>query len=274
MGAATVDVIRRMFRFAGEVVAQRRLIASLVRRELSQQYAGSTLGVLWGVIQPIITILIFWLLFEAGFRVTPMEEIPFLVWLSTGIIVWFFFSDAVSNGLLAVIDKAFLVKKTLFRVPFLPVIKVITAVIFHLLLVGLLMGLFLIYGVKPTLQWLQFPYYLAGAFLLSLGLAYFTSALTVFIPDVQRVVGVLLQFGFWLTPTFWPIGILPEEYRWVVELNPLYYLVDGYRGAFLYGSWFWETPGAALYFWGVTGGLFTIGALTFRRLRPHFAELL
>ncbi|MNN31636.1 Teichoic acid translocation permease protein TagG [compost metagenome] len=111
-------------------------------------------------------------------------------------------------------------------------------------------------------------------FILLLGLSWITSALVVFLKDVGQVISMILQFGFWLTPIFYSYQALPEKYAFLLKLNPMYYITEGYRGIFIYKFWFWERPDLTLYYWIVSLSVLVIGYLLFKRLRPHFADVL
>jgi lipopolysaccharide transport system permease protein/teichoic acid transport system permease protein len=96
----------------------------------------------------------------------------------------------------------------------------------------------------------------------------------VFFKDTGQFIAMMLQFGFWLTPIFWSMKMVPEKYHWIVQLNPLVYIIDGYRNSMIYHQWFWNDINMTLYFWLVTPGIFILGGLTFRKLRPHFTDVL
>lgn len=260
--------------FVRDVLSQRALIAGLVRNDFRSRYLGSYLGFFWALANPAITVLIFWFVFEVGFKFVPVEGVPFILWFLPAVIPWFFFADALGTGTGSVTDNQFLVKKVVFRVSTLPLVKVLSAAAIHLIFIAILLAVFLLSEVQPTLYWLQILYYSTGAFILALGSAWIAAALNVFFRDVQQVVTMLLQFGFWLTPVFWSIQMLPEKYHLYVRLNPLEYLVNGYRGAMLSEHWFWERPLATAYFWFLALLLLGAGAYLFHRLRPHFADVL
>ena len=133
---------------------------------------------------------------------------------------------------------------------------------------------FLLYGEMPSVYWLQSPYFIACSVLLILGLSWLTSALRVFIKDVGNFVGVVLQIGFWATPIFWSLDLVPEKYQYMIKLNPMAYIVNGYRDTFVNHVWFWENGEVALYFWGTTVILLVVGIIVFKRLRPHFGDVL
>jgi lipopolysaccharide transport system permease protein/teichoic acid transport system permease protein len=133
----------------------------------------------------------------------------------------------------------------------------------------------MLYGYPPDLHYLQVFYYLFAAIALLLGLSWLTSSLIIFMRDIGQLVAMVLQFAFWLTPIFWSAKILPVKYVNLIKLNPVYYLVEGYRESFIYKVWFWEGHYMlTLYYWIVTGCIFVLGAVVFRRLRPHFADVL
>ena len=107
-----------------------------------------------------------------------------------------------------------------------------------------------------------------------LAVGWLTSATRPFVSDVGNLVGVVVQFGFWLTPVVWHMDSMPAKLQAVLKLVPTYYLASGYRDALFQGPWFWERWQDALVFWAFTGILLVAGQLVFRRLEPHFAEVL
>lgn len=260
--------------FFGELAGSRRVIFELIRRDLNARYLGSGLGLFWMVAQPAATILVLWFVFSFGFGARAVAGVPFILWLVAGIVPWFFLTECVSGATNAVIDHAFLVKKILFRVHLLPIVRILSALAVHLVFVALSLSLLWLSGFPPGLHALQLPYYLLATVAFVLGLTWCTSALIVFLRDLGPVVALLLQFGFWLTPVFWDLGAIPPGYARLVMLNPAYYLVQGYRESLLHRVWFWSHAELTLYFWASTLVLLVAGAWVFRRLRPHFADVL
>ena len=252
----------------------RKLLWKLTKNNFKQKYLGNFLGIAWAFIQPTITILIFWFVFQVGFKSKPVGDFPFILWLVAGMFPWFFFAEGLSNGTGSILANSFLVKKVVFRVSLLPVVPLLSALVIHLFFILMMFGMFLYYGYAPTLYWLQLPYYLAALSILLLGLSWLTSSIVVFFRDMEQFVAIIVQFGFWITPIFWSIDIIPEKYRWLIRLNPIDYIIEGYRNSMIYHHWFWENMSMTLYFWGVTLAIFIFGSLTFKRLRPHFADVL
>ena len=260
--------------FVKDIVQNRAIFKSLVVNDFRQRYLGSYLGILWAFIQPAITVLIFWFVFQVGFKSQPVNNVPFILWLIAGMFPWFFFSDAVSNATNAVMENSYLVKKIVFKVAFLPIIKIFSALIVHLFFVMVMYMLFLVYGYRFDLHWLQVFYYLGATIVLILGISYITSSVVVFFRDVGQLVAMLLQIAFWATPIFWSVNMFPAKYHWLFKINPLYYLIEGYRDSMINHIWFWEKPTLTLYFWIVALGLLALGFSTFRKLKPHFADVL
>lgn len=266
--------IRQFYYFLKDIVKIRTIIWDLTKKDFTNKYLGSYLGLLWAFIQPTVTILIFWFVFQVGFKSRPVDDFPFVLWLMAGMIPWFFFSESLTNATNSIIEYSYLVKKVVFRVSALPIIKILSALYIHLFFVVFLFVMFLVYGYIPTLYNLQVLYYLFAVIMLVLGISWITSSMVVFLKDIGQLVNMILQFAFWLTPIFWTLKMLPERYHFYIKLNPVYYITEGYRMSFVYNVWFWERPMATLYFWTVTLAIFVIGAVMFRKLRPHFADVL
>jgi lipopolysaccharide transport system permease protein/teichoic acid transport system permease protein len=132
----------------------------------------------------------------------------------------------------------------------------------------------MLYGYRPSLSWLQLGYYIGAALPLVLGITWITGSVVVFFRDMGQIVAMAIQFGFWLTPIFWSLDAVPEEYRSILELNPAHYIVQGYRESLTNGGWFWEKPIESVVYWGIALGLFWGGRMVFKALRPHFADVL
>ncbi len=259
---------------SASVKENRVLIGSLAKREVKTQYVGSLLGVFWAFINPLVMILVFWFIFSVGFRVKPMNDVPFVVWLTAGMAPWFYFSEIIAGSTSIVVAHANLVKKTLFPSEILPVVKITSSLVAHAFFMLILQFLMLFQGIEFSLFMFQSLYYLLCLWALSLSISWTVSALNVFIRDISHLVNVLLQIGFWGTPIFWDITMMPVAVQKLLKLNPVYYIVQGYRDSFIYEIPFWHHPEQTIYFWMVTVFLFFFGAFTFSRLKPQFADVL
>lgn len=266
---------KEFLRFLKHIYVTRYLLVVLIKNDFRKQYLGSYLGLIWAFIHPLVFISVIWFVFEIGFKAGPVTgDTPFFLWLICGMIPWFFLSNALSSGAGAIVNNSFLVKKVAFRVSILPLVEIGSALIIHICLVGFLMIAFLLYGFKPSLYWLQLPFYILCSILLLLGLSWLTAAIRVFVKDVGQLITVLIQIGFWATPIFWSFNMVPIKYQWIIKLNPAFFIVDGYRNTFINHTWFWEHPKINLYFFVVTIFCLVFGAIVFKRLRPHFGDVL
>jgi lipopolysaccharide transport system permease protein/teichoic acid transport system permease protein len=260
--------------FLKAIIQNRRLLLELTKNDFKQKYVGNVLGVLWAFIQPTAMILIFWFVFQVGFKSKPVDNFPFILWLVTGMFPWFYFAESLQNGTNSVLSNSFLVKKVVFRVSLLPIVPLLSSVLVHLFFIFFIFFMFIYYGYRPNIYWFQVFYFTFATFILVLGLSWITSSIIIFFKDIGQFVSIIIQFGFWLTPIFWAIKIVPEKYHSLIELNPMVYIIKGYRNSMIYHKWFWEDMNMTIYFWSITIVFFGLGALIFRKLRPHFADVL
>ena len=263
-----------------EIWQNRQIIRRLAVNDFRTRYAGSYLGIIWAFVQPCITILLYWFVFEKGLRAGRQAvgngEVPFLLFLISGLVPWFFFADALPNGTGSLISYDYLVKKVVFKVSILPVVRIIASIFVHLFFIVVAVVIFWAYGYPPDACTLQVFYYSFGTMLLALGLSYMTSAAVVFFRDLKEIVGIVLQIMVWATPIMWNLETTVKSgaLRVVFKLNPMYYVVSGYRDALINKKWFWENPVWTLWFWGVTAAVLVLGGFIFRRLMKHFADVL
>ncbi len=263
-----------MLRNIKEVFDKRQLIITLAESDFKKRFVGSFLGVIWMFIQPVITVLIYFVIFQLGFKSQPVAEVPYVLWLIPAIVPWFFFNDAWSGATNCLYEYQHLVKKMVFKVSILPIIKITASFFMHLIFIWILLAVYLLAGENPSLWWLQIFYYSFCTFFLALGLAYITASANAFFKDIGQLVQVILQIGMWAAPIMWSETLFPEKFRFVFKLNPFYYIVEGYRDCFIDKEGFWQHPELTIYFWGIAIAIFLMGTFLFKRLRPHFADVL
>lgn len=276
-GAAVAFVFRKkVFTLPVELWQNRALILNLAKNDFKTKYAGSYLGIFWAFVQPIVTILVYWFVFTFGLKSGEVDSYPFVLYLVSGIVPWFFFQDALNSGTNALIEYNYLVKKVVFKISILPIVKIVSAFFVHAFFMVFTLILCWLYGYTPSLHTIQILYYSACIFLFSLGIVYASSAIVIFFRDLTQIINIVLQVGIWMTPIMWDLNMLANHpvLMKLFKLNPMYYIVSGYRDAMLGDVWFWAHWGWTLYFWVVTAGLFVLGSVIFKRLKPHFADVL
>ncbi|MCD7819575.1 MAG: ABC transporter permease [Lachnospiraceae bacterium] len=253
----------------------REIIWSLAVNDFSTKYAGSIFGTFWAFVQPIITILIYACVFQYGLKSTsPVENVSYIYWFASGMIPWFFFSDtfrAVTNVL---IEYSYLVKKVVFDVKTLPIIKIISSMFVHFFFIGLLFLIALAFHERITIYCIQVFYYLFCIIILVYAMGMLTSSIVPFFRDLGQIVNIVLDVMLWATPIIWSYSIVPYQFQWIIKLNPLFYIVEGYRDSFINKIWFFEKPIITLYYWGLMCILVFIGNIVFKKLRSQFADVL
>ena len=263
-----------------ELYQNRRLIWKLAKSDFKKRYAGSYMGAFWAMVQPVITVAMYYVVFtilmpqKQGIASGGELDVPFVLFLTAGLVPWFYFSEALTSAMTALLEYNYLVKKVVFKISILPIIKIIAATFIHAFFVIVLLLIACFYGYYPSLYTLQVFYYSACMFILVLAISYTTCSIVIFFRDLQQIVNILLQVGMWATPVLWNINQFSEEIQMLVKINPLVYIVEGYRSAVYGKQWFWEDFYSTVYFWIITIVLFGIGALIFKKLKIHFADIM
>lgn len=259
---------------AKDIWGKKELIITLAEADFRKRFVGSFLGIFWMFIQPIVTVLIYFFVFQLGFRSRPVLEVPYVLWLIPGIVPWFFFNEAWGGATNCLYEYQHLVKKMVFKISILPVVKVLASLFIHLIFIWIMLIVYLLFGMQPSIWWLQLFYYTFCTMFLVLGLSYITASANAFFKDIGQTVQIILQIGMWLAPIMWSETIFPERFRFILKFNPVYYLVEGYRDCFITHVGFWERPQLTVYFWCVSIVIFFVGAILFKRLKPHFADVI
>ena len=262
-----------------ELYQNRHLIWKLAKNDFKKRYAGSYLGAVWAMAQPVVTVAMYYVVFDvimdsSANVLRSGVEIPFVLYLTAGLVPWFFFTEALTNGTNALLEYNYLVKKVVFKISILPIIKVIAATFIHVFFVCLLLIIAAVYGYYPSIYTLQLVYYSFCLFIFVLALSYTTCAVGIFFRDLSQIINIALQIGMWATPILWNMDALNGKWVALRKLNPLVYIVNGYRSAIYEREWFFREFFSTMYFWIVTVVLFGIGALVFKRLKVHFADVL
>ena len=261
-----------------EIYQNRKLAMNLAKNDFKTKYAGSYLGIIWAFIQPVVTILVYWFVFSVGFRSGNVGDYPFVLFIVVGIIPWFFFSDALNGGTNAMTDYNYLVKKVVFNIDILPFVKVISALFVHCFFIIFALILCTCLGYYPSVYSIQLIYYVVCSIVFVLGLSYLSSAIVVFFRDLGQFINIfILQVGVWLTPIMWNAdAMLSPVVLKIFKLNPMYYVVSGFRDSMLARQWFWQGERLlwTIYFWTISLLVFGLGVKIFRRLKVHFADVL
>jgi lipopolysaccharide transport system permease protein len=257
-----------------EVFRQRELFLSMLRREVRARYKGSTLGVLWSLLTPLVMMGAYTLVFSVLFTAVPIEHYP--AFLLTGLTLWVFFGGGLQAGTSSLVASANLVKKVAFERAIVPLASTLSHLVTFgaMLLVLVPVNLVLQPGTRDTMVLL--PPLILCAVVMTAGLALALAALNVYFRDVEHIVGALLLPWFFLTPIFYSLDQLPggvaanETAVAVLRYgNPITPLVEAVHDVAFFGRW---PSGVGLAYVGVATVVFAVvGVLTFRRLEPEMA---
>lgn len=258
-----------------EIANQYLLIWDLAKNDFKTKYAGSFLGIVWAFVQPVITVVVYWVVFQYGLKISMENtDIPYVLWFMGGMVPWLFFSDCLGNGSNCLKEYNYLVKKVLFPIQILPVVKLVSAFLVHLVFLVFLMIVSIVYNMFFSIHLFELIYFVFCLSIYSCVCIFFSSAVVVFFKDFGQIISIVLQIGMWATPILWDFHRIPEQFLWIMECNPLFYIVEGYRSAFFGGEGIYPSPFRFWFFW-----IFIICALVgslvmFRRLEKHFADVL
>jgi len=258
--------LAQLFRYRG-------LIQSLVARELKARYRGSVLGFFWSFINPLLLLLIYSFVFSVVLPGTHPKEIePYALFMFCGILPWTWFSSSLAESANVLISGGNLIKKVLFPAEVLPIVTVLANMV-HFFLGLPILAIFLIYYRAPLNipELLWFPVVVFVQFLLTTGLAFGLSALTVHFRDIKDILSNLLTFWFFATPIIYPMSAAPGAGKQALNFNPFTHLAISYQEILFYpgpfGHWRWLLVLAA-----VSCVVFIGGYFLFDRLRDSFAE--
>lgn len=249
------------------------LLRELVKRDFQGRYAGSLLGAVWSLVQPLWQLVLFTFVFSTVMKVSPVGEVRtehFAVFLFGGLLPWMALHEGVLRSSTAITDNASLVKKLRFPSEIL-VLAVVLAALLHEAIAAALFLVVLVW--VGDFSWAGLPLLLLALPLqlgLTLGLGLLVAAVQVFFRDLAQILSLLFQAWFYLTPVVYPLSLVPDRYRSWLELNPLTALVGLYRQAFLGGS-ATPVPGTGALVLAVVV-LLSAGLWLFGRLKRAFAD--
>ena len=267
--------MKALFSLPLSILRDKGMFFTLAKNDFQAKFAGSYLGLFWAYVQPIITIVLYWFVFQVGLRSGDVSSHPFILYLMAGLVPWFYFAEAWGGASTSLIEYNYLVKKVVFNVGLLPAIKVVSALFVHVFFVAAIVIISICYGYGVDLYLLQLPYYMFCTAFLVLGLSHITSACSVFFRDMTQIVNIFLTIGVWLTPIMWnPETTMGGVLQAIFKLNPVYYIVDGFRDAILENVWFWEKPVWSIFFWCFSVLVYLLGTKMFNRLKVHFSDVL
>lgn len=267
-----MTVLRKVTELAADIYEDRQLLKDLSLKDVKRRFSGTYFGMVWGVLQPLLTIIVYWSVFQFGFRSGDVEDAPFVLWFITGMISWLFISEAFSTASNSFVEYNYLIQKVKFNINILPLMKIFSSFYIHLFFLLIALVICALFGFYPQPMLLQIVYYMFAEIMFLFAFSLITSSVLVFFRDLNQIISIFLLMGMWGTPIAWNITNFPEEAQRVLMVNPFYYLVEGYRDAILGRQWFWEKAVLGVRFWAITLVLLVVGTSVYTRLKPYFAD--
>lgn len=274
--------MKSMFTVIKEQISSFYLILRLSVFEMKSKNANNYLGMLWEIINPSIQLAIYWFVFGIGIRqgedidMGYGIEVPFFLWLATGMLVWFFANPAILEASKSIYTRIQLISKMSFPMSAIPSYVIMSKFYQHLVLIGIFTVILQFTEFKITKYYLQLPYFLIATIIFLLALSLITSTLATIVRDVQQIVTSVVRMLLYLTPLLWHTDKLifkGVDLTFLLKVNPLYYLVEGYRASLLGTTWYaLADPMYTLYFWGLVLFMFILGSVLHLKFRNHFID--
>lgn len=257
--------------FLAELWDSRELFYFLAWRDVKVRYKQTALGVLWAIIQPLLTMAIFMVLFGRIARI-PTDGVPPSLFYFTALLPWLYVSATVGNASMSLISNSTLLTKIYFPRIIMPAAASLSGLLDFFIGSLLMVGLMVYFHVTPSWKLLLWPVLVALMFALALGIGMFLSAVNVKYRDVKYAVPFAIQLWMFLSPIIYPTSMVPARFRWLLLLNPLSGLIEGFRGSLLVTRAIpWESLGISAL---LTMLILVSAALFFKRSEDVFADII
>ena len=272
-GDATLTVIRPRRGWQavdfGELYRYRELLYFLIWRDIKVRYKQTALGALWAVLQPVLTMVIFSVIFGRVVKM-PSDGVPYPIFVFAGLLPWTYVQNAVGISSLSLVSQSALLTKIYFPRLFMPAASVGAGLLDLLLSFGVYGVLMLYYGLLPGKSVLLLPVLLILSVITALGVGLLLAGWTVSYRDFKLIVPFMTRMWLFLSPVIYPVSLFGPEYRWILALNPMTGIIDSFRSVLLDKPIDWTTLGISSL---VAVALFVLGLYNFRRTERRFADV-
>lgn len=254
----------------GELWEYRELLYFLIWRDIKVRYKQTALGATWAIIQPFMTMVVFSLFFGHLAKM-PSDNVPYPIFSFAALVPWSFFANGLSQSSNSLVGASNLITKVYFPRLVVPLASAFSGIVDFLIAFAVLIAMMLYYGLVPTPNIVWLPLFVLLAFVTSLGVGLWLSALNVEYRDVRYIVPFITQFWLFATPIAYPSSLLPEPWRTIYGLNPMVGVVEGFRWALLRTS---AAPGPIIAASSAAAMIILVtGAFYFRRMEKTFADI-
>ena len=226
----------KLSQYLHKVFQYRSLAFSLARRDLKVQYAQTFLGLLWSVIQPLTSLLVWTFFFTKLITNVDTGSIPYPLFAFSGMISWYYFTNIFSNAGTSLVNSQDLIRKIYFPRIILPLSKTLVGFAEFFISLSLLFIMMLFMGKTPSWQIVFLPFFIILNIITGLAFGLWLSALTIRYRDFQHIIPFFIYMGIWLTPVFYPTTLIPSEYNFLIYINPIAAVIAGYRWSLFGGE--------------------------------------
>jgi lipopolysaccharide transport system permease protein len=249
----------------------RELFVYLTWRDIIVRYKQTVIGILWSVLRPIITMLVFTIVFGNIAKLPSEGEAPYALMVFAALLPWQLFSNAVQESSNSLINNADMITKIYFPRMILPASSVIVAIIDFFLACLILACMMVYYGFYPDIKILLLPFFMLLSIITALGVGLIVSSLNVTYRDFRYIIPFIIQFGLYISPVGFSSSVIPDEYRFIYSLNPMVGVIDGFRWCLLNQDVAFYWPGFLTSI-GITVITFIVGIRIFRKMEKTFAD--
>ena len=257
-----IGVFRNLYKY-------RELLKTNVKKEIRGKYKNSFLGVLWSFLNPLLQIVVYAVVFQVILK-NPQEN--YAIFLCCGLIPWTFFSATVTRSAFTMIENGNIIKKVYFPREILPISIVTSEAVNFMISTIIILGFVIFGGLGISKYILLYPLVLLAQYLLLIGISLIISSISVYVRDLQHLIGVAMQLLFYATPIVYASETIPDNFKWILYLNPMTYIINGYRDIF-YNQRMIDIVSTLLLII-ISIVLCIIGYIIFNKLQKGFAEQL
>lgn len=253
-----------------ELWLYRELLWVLTTRDIRVRYKQTVLGTAWAVIRPVLTMLVFTVIF-GRFAKMPSEGYPYPIFIYAALLPWMFFSTSIMTSAQSVVGSGALISKVYFPRLIIPLSSIGSGLVDLLVSTAILLLMMLWYGIGWSVNLIAAVPLLLAVIFIALGFGTLLAALTVAYRDVSHITPFLVQIWMYVTPVVFPVSVVPERWRWLLYLNPMTGLVEGFRSAFLGKPFAFRELGLSFVMAVV---IFVIGVAYFEKVERRFADII
>lgn len=259
-----------------EQVLYRKQIFKLAKADIVNTYSGTLLGWSWAIIRPATFIAVYYMGFSLGLRTgAPVNGYSYLLWFLAGMIPWFFVRDAFAEGAASIRKYRYLVTKIKFPLSIIPTIECTSLLIVNMALIAILLGIFIFSGARPDRYWLQLPVYIFLMYIFFVSWSLFSSILSCLSKDFLQMVKSITIGLLWLSGIFFdPANVTNRAFAVALRLNPITFIISGFRNTLIYKKWIWEDVTGILIFLAMYVLMTFIALKVYKKMKNDIPDFL